>query len=99
MDELRIGLLLIQDGHEPVLQVQLPLERPVAERLCLQLSLARHNRLADLSPLLAAPSISDLIPAVTAAFAAVQATNFPERAEAPADEIAATRPDLIGSRR
>lgn len=50
---------------------------------------------SDLSPLLAAPP--PLVAFVAAeTFARVQATDFPSRAEALADEIAATHPHLVG---
>lgn len=51
---------------------------------------------ADLAPVLAATSQQGLVAAVTAAYANVQATNFPERAEALADEIADSDPHLVG---
>ncbi|MGW7285167.1 endonuclease/exonuclease/phosphatase family protein [Streptomyces sp. NPDC054847] len=51
---------------------------------------------ADLGPVLAATSPQALVAAVTTAYANVQATNFPERAEALADEIADSDPHLVG---
>ncbi|MFE9636925.1 endonuclease/exonuclease/phosphatase family protein [Streptomyces sp. NPDC006463] len=51
---------------------------------------------ADLAPVLAATSSQGLVTAVTAVWANVQATNFPERAEALADEIAEADPHLVG---
>ncbi|MFD9339526.1 endonuclease/exonuclease/phosphatase family protein [Streptomyces sp. NPDC060028] len=51
---------------------------------------------ADLAPVLAATSPQALVAAVTAAYANVQATNFPERAETLADEIADSDPHLVG---
>ncbi|MFD9406676.1 endonuclease/exonuclease/phosphatase family protein [Streptomyces sp. NPDC059989] len=51
---------------------------------------------ADLAPVLAAGTVPALIDAVTAVYANVQATNFPERAEALADEIAKSDPHLVG---
>ncbi|WP_222108325.1 endonuclease/exonuclease/phosphatase family protein [Streptomyces sp. SAJ15] len=51
---------------------------------------------ADLAPVLAATSPQALVAAVTAAYANVQATNFPERAEALAEEIADSDPHLVG---
>src|SRR5213592_3601412 len=51
---------------------------------------------ADISDGLAATDFSQLVAAATRQFAMVQATNFPERATAIADEVAATTPDLIG---
>ncbi|MBT2449756.1 endonuclease/exonuclease/phosphatase family protein [Streptomyces sp. ISL-43] len=51
---------------------------------------------ADLAPVLAATSPQALVAAVTAVYANVQATNFPERAEALADEIADSDPHLVG---
>lgn len=51
---------------------------------------------ADLAPVLAATSPQGLVAAVTAVWANVQATNFPERAEALADEIAEADPHLVG---
>lgn len=51
---------------------------------------------ADLAPVIAATSPQALVAAVTAAYANVQATNFPERAEALADEIADSDPHLVG---
>ncbi|KJY36300.1 endonuclease, partial [Streptomyces sp. NRRL S-444] len=51
---------------------------------------------ADLAPVLAATTPQGLVAAVTAVWANVQATNFPERAEALADEIAASDPHLVG---
>ncbi|MER5758030.1 endonuclease/exonuclease/phosphatase family protein [Streptomyces sp. NPDC002082] len=51
---------------------------------------------ADLAPVLAATSPQGLVAAVTAVWANVQATDFPERAEALADEIAESDPHLVG---
>ncbi|MDX3696493.1 endonuclease/exonuclease/phosphatase family protein [Streptomyces europaeiscabiei] len=51
---------------------------------------------ADLTPVLAATSPQALVAAVTEAYANVQATNFPERAEALAGEIADSDPHLVG---
>ncbi|MFC9247718.1 endonuclease/exonuclease/phosphatase family protein [Streptomyces sp. NPDC057136] len=51
---------------------------------------------ADLTPVFTAPSQGELLTRVDAAFKNVQATNFPERAEALADEIAGTDPHLVG---
>ncbi|WP_327415617.1 endonuclease/exonuclease/phosphatase family protein [Streptomyces sp. NBC_01233] len=51
---------------------------------------------ADLAPVLAATSPQGLVAAVTAVWANVQATNFPERAKALADEIAESDPHLVG---
>ncbi|MEU0372840.1 endonuclease/exonuclease/phosphatase family protein [Streptomyces sp. NPDC006283] len=51
---------------------------------------------ADLGPVLAAGNPQALVAAVTAVYANVQATNFPERAEALADEIADSDPHLVG---
>ncbi|MER5933546.1 endonuclease/exonuclease/phosphatase family protein [Streptomyces sp. NPDC002054] len=51
---------------------------------------------ADLAPVLRATDGPSLIAAVTSVFAQVQATNFPERAKALADEIADTDPHLVG---
>jgi endonuclease/exonuclease/phosphatase family metal-dependent hydrolase len=50
----------------------------------------------ELDPVLAATSPAEVIAAATQAWAEIQATNFPARAGALADEIARTRPDLIG---
>jgi endonuclease/exonuclease/phosphatase family metal-dependent hydrolase len=50
----------------------------------------------DLTPIFTAPTFPQLVGATTTAFLEVQATRFPERAEAIADEIAATRPDVVG---
>jgi endonuclease/exonuclease/phosphatase family metal-dependent hydrolase len=53
----------------------------------------------DTDPVIQAIMTGDpnvFIPAVSAGWAAVRATNFPERAEALADEVLATMPDLIG---
>ena len=49
----------------------------------------------ELGPLFAAPSPPALFAAVAGGYANVQATNFPERADAIAGEIAASRPDLV----
>lgn len=51
---------------------------------------------ADLRPVFAAGSPQALVAAVTTAFAGVRATNFPERAQALADEIAGADPHLVG---
>lgn len=51
---------------------------------------------SDFGPIFAAASFPDLITAVTATYAEVQASNIPERAAAVADEIAVTHPDLVG---
>ena len=51
---------------------------------------------ADLGPIVAATSEFEFVTAVAAAFTQAQATDFPGRARAWADEIERTRPDLIG---
>lgn len=51
---------------------------------------------ADLTPVLAATSPQALVAAVTAVYANVQATDFPQRAEVLADEIAQSDPHLVG---
>src|SRR4051812_26667826 len=54
---------------------------------------------ADLAPAIAALASGDgaaIVGAVSAAFANVGATNFPQRAKAIAREVVATKPDLIG---
>jgi hypothetical protein len=51
---------------------------------------------ANLQPIFEATSFPDLLTRVGEAFAMVHATNFPERATAIADEIAATDPHLVG---
>ncbi|MBT2471877.1 endonuclease/exonuclease/phosphatase family protein [Streptomyces sp. ISL-66] len=51
---------------------------------------------ADLAPVLAATTPQALVGAVTTVYANVQATNFPERADALADEIADSDPHLVG---
>jgi endonuclease/exonuclease/phosphatase family metal-dependent hydrolase len=51
---------------------------------------------ADLAPIIGVP-VPQLIPIRTAeVWASVQATNFPERAKALADEIVGAQPDLVG---
>jgi endonuclease/exonuclease/phosphatase family metal-dependent hydrolase len=50
----------------------------------------------DLNPIFRAPNLPALFAAVGAGWAQVQANDFPVRAEALADEIATTRPDLVG---
>ena len=50
----------------------------------------------DLTPILTAPSQPALFAAVAAAWAQVQSNDFPARAQALADEIAAAEPDLVG---
>lgn len=50
----------------------------------------------DLSKVLAARTTSEFLTAVSAAFAEVQATNFPERAQRLAEEIDKSEPELIG---
>jgi endonuclease/exonuclease/phosphatase family metal-dependent hydrolase len=49
----------------------------------------------DLQPLFAAPSLQALFGAVATGYAQMEATNFPERAQALAAEIAEERPDLV----
>lgn len=51
---------------------------------------------ADVDIVLAAQDIGQVPGLAAEAFAQMQSTNFPERAEALADEIAATKPHLIG---
>ncbi|MFB7180993.1 endonuclease/exonuclease/phosphatase family protein [Streptomyces sp. NPDC056257] len=51
---------------------------------------------ADLAPVLAATTPQDLVAAVGAVWAGVRATDFTERAEALADEIAESEPHLVG---
>jgi endonuclease/exonuclease/phosphatase family metal-dependent hydrolase len=48
-----------------------------------------------LQPIFAAPSLPALFGAVATGYAQVEATNFPERAQALAAEIADERPDLV----
>ncbi|HUK93438.1 MAG TPA: endonuclease/exonuclease/phosphatase family protein [Gaiellaceae bacterium] len=50
----------------------------------------------DLNPIFAAPSLPALFAAVGAGWTQVQANDFPARAQAIANEIAANRPDLVG---
>src|SRR5262249_23238694 len=50
----------------------------------------------DLNPIFAAASLPALFAAVGAGFAQVQANDFPARAQAIADSIAAAKPDLVG---
>jgi endonuclease/exonuclease/phosphatase family metal-dependent hydrolase len=50
----------------------------------------------DLSPIFRAPTPFALFAAAGAAWAQVQANDFPARAQALADEIAAAQPDLVG---
>jgi endonuclease/exonuclease/phosphatase family metal-dependent hydrolase len=50
----------------------------------------------DLNPIFAAPNPFALFAAVGAGWAQVQANDFPARAQAIADEIAAAKPDLVG---
>ena len=50
----------------------------------------------DFGPIFAAQTPSQLVTAVTTTYAEIQASNIPERAEAVAKEIDATRPDLVG---
>jgi endonuclease/exonuclease/phosphatase family metal-dependent hydrolase len=51
---------------------------------------------ADLNPIFQAPNLFGPYAAVGAAWAQVQANDFPSRVQALADEIAASRPDLVG---
>lgn len=51
---------------------------------------------ADLAPAIEATTGEDFLGAVATIYGTIQATNFPIRAEAIADEIAATNPDIIG---
>ncbi len=51
---------------------------------------------ADLTPAITAPGILELAVAASAIWANVQATNFPDRARALAQEIKHEKPDLIG---
>lgn len=51
---------------------------------------------ADLTPIFSAPTQTDLLEAVAAAWANVKATNIPKRAAEIADEIATVRPALVG---
>lgn len=54
---------------------------------------------AELGPVIEAVGVGDpdgIVLAASEAFAAVVATDFPTRAEALADEVAAARPDVIG---
>ena len=50
----------------------------------------------DLNPIFGAPSLPALFAAVGAGWTQVQANDFPARAQAIADEIAAAKPDLVG---
>src|SRR5262245_7510119 len=50
----------------------------------------------DLTPIFAATSQTALLAAVNAAWTQVQSNDFPARAQAIADEIADSEPDLVG---
>ena len=50
----------------------------------------------DLGPIVAAPTEFEFVTAVATAFTQAQATDFPSRAKAWADEIEHAQPDLIG---
>jgi endonuclease/exonuclease/phosphatase family metal-dependent hydrolase len=50
----------------------------------------------DLGPIFSAPNPAALLAAVGTGWARVQANDFPTRADALADEIAAAKPDLVG---
>jgi hypothetical protein len=50
----------------------------------------------DLNPIFQAPNLFALYAAVGAGWTQVQANDYPARAQALADEIAANRPDLVG---
>ena len=50
----------------------------------------------DFGPIFAAQTQAQLVGAVTATYAEIQASNIPERAKGIAQEIRATRPDLVG---
>jgi hypothetical protein len=50
----------------------------------------------DLGPILAATNQFEFVTAVAAAYTQAQATDFPGRAKAWADEIDHARPDLVG---
>ena len=50
----------------------------------------------DLAPIFTAPSLPVLFARVGAGWAQVQSNDFPARAQAIADEIAAAKPDLVG---
>lgn len=51
---------------------------------------------ADVDPIVQSQTLNEVRTRVAEAYATVQATNFPERAKALADEIAAARPHLVG---
>ncbi|MBI4409358.1 MAG: endonuclease/exonuclease/phosphatase family protein, partial [Gemmatimonadetes bacterium] len=51
---------------------------------------------ADVDPIIGAQSLAQIPGLAGAAWATIQATDFPARAQALADEIAATRPHLVG---
>ena len=51
---------------------------------------------ADLAPAFAARTPAELIAAVTGIYATVLASNFPDRAQALADEIVKGKPDFVG---
>lgn len=50
----------------------------------------------DLSPVFAAQTFPQFVGAVTVAWLEIQATRFPERAQAIAGEILATKPEVVG---
>ena len=50
----------------------------------------------DFGPIFTAQTPEELVAAVTATYAEIQASNIPERAAAVAKEIAAVQPDLVG---
>jgi hypothetical protein len=68
------------------------------ERNAAALKVLTHNLYlgADLTPTLDAQDFPSLVTAASQVYAVVQATNFPERAKALADEIAAIDPHLVG---
>ena len=50
----------------------------------------------DLAPIFTAPNLPALFARVGAGWAQVQSNDFPARAQAIANEIAAAKPDLVG---
>lgn len=81
------------------LAVALPLSAPpvaAATRGSLKVMTRNLYLGAELGPVFGVTSFEELVQRVAEVWAVVQGTNFPERAEALADEIAETNPHVVG---
>jgi endonuclease/exonuclease/phosphatase family metal-dependent hydrolase len=80
----------------PLLGVGIPYSQASEKDRGLTVMTRNLDNGTDFGPIFAAQTPTELVIAVSATYAEIQASNIPERAAAIAKEIAAAQPDLVG---